>query len=168
MASLAEARDQPERQLWDALGSVDAGMLGIVGASEHMQPMAHHVDEDGKRLWFYTSRSTDLVRSLEAGAQAHFCLVGKSHDYHACIAGRLSERLDRAIVDKYWSPVVAAWYDGGKDDPELTMLVLELDDAAIWASTRNPIAFGWQIAKANLKKGDPDVGVRARVDFAKA
>jgi general stress protein 26 len=165
MADLAQAREQPERQLWDAIAAVDAGMLGLVGSADHMQPMAHRADEAGKRLWFYTHRGTDIVRQIQPGARAHYCIVGSSHDYHACLSGRLSERLDRSVVDRYWSPVVAAWFDRGKDDPELTMLELALEDAAVWASVSNPITFGWQIAKANMGEGAPDVGVRAHIHF---
>jgi hypothetical protein len=42
---------------------------------------------------------------------------------------------------------------------------MSLDDAAIWASTGNPLAFGWEIAKANLQDRAPDVGVRTSLRF---
>lgn len=61
-------------------------------------------------------------------------------------------------VDKYWSPMVAAWFEGGKDDPHLTMLRLQLDDVAIWASSNSTLRFGWEMAKANLTGKEPDLG----------
>jgi len=52
-------------------------------------------------------------------------------------------------------------------DPKLTMLALKLDDGEIWASTGNPLKFGWEIAKANLSDDkQPDIGVHRRVSFA--
>ena len=80
--------------------------------------------------------------------------------------GTLVERKDPAKIEEYWSSIVEAWYDGGKADPKLTMLALKLDDAEIWASTGNPLKFGWEIAKANFNPEDePDVGVRTHINL---
>ncbi len=165
MSDLAETRERPERQLWDVLGQVSAGMLGLSDAGQHMQPMAPQVDEKNRKLWFFTHRDSDLARAVQTPKPAQFCVIGPHHDYHACLTGTLSEHLDRSVRDQFWNSVAAAWFKGGKDDPGLTMLELKLDDAAIWASTRNPITFGWQIAKANIVGGEPEVGARAHVDF---
>lgn len=168
MSDLTMTREKPERQLWDVLEHVSAGMLGVAGSDEHMQPMAPLVDERNRSIWFFTGRNTDLAKMVAAPQRAHFCVIGPRHDYHACLSGMLRENMDAETRDRFWSSTAAAWFDGGKDDPNLTMLQLELDDAAIWASTRNPITFGWQIAKANLSGGSPDVGARAHVRFGSA
>jgi general stress protein 26 len=166
MVSLKEAREAPERQLWDEINSIHAGMLGLEGAHMHFQPMAPNVDRTTNTIWFFTKRDTDLVRAISAGSRAHFCVVGKDHDYHACLSGVLEIRQDRAKVDEYWSAVTAAWYDHGKDDPLLTMLALRVDDAEIWASTDSTLKFGWEIAKANLKDEKvPEVGVKQHLTF---
>ncbi|ODN70586.1 hypothetical protein A6302_02074 [Methylobrevis pamukkalensis] len=94
-------------------------------------------------------------------------MIGEDHDYHACLSGRLELRHDPAQIDKHWNNVIAAWFEGGKDDPNLTMLALKLDDAAIWASTGNPLRFGWEIAKSNYdEEKTPDVGIRTSVRFS--
>ena len=141
-------------------------MLGVEGSGQHMQPMAHHPDETGQSLWFLTRRDSDLVASVGSGAQAHFCVISKAQDFHACLAGRLEEAMDRTRLDAMWNPVTAAWFDGGKDDPRLVMLALRLSDAAIWASTGSSARFAYEIAKANLTDDDPDVGVHNVVRFA--
>jgi general stress protein 26 len=165
MADLKEAKRNPEKQLWEEIEDIHAGMLGIDGSGQHMQPMAPYVDRDSRCIWFFTSRSSDLVEALGNGAKAHFTVVGEGHDYHACIAGRLTVNNDRRKIDEYWSPVVAAWYEKGKDDPEVTLLQFRPLDAAIWASPSSALRFGWEIAKANLTKSEPDVGVRNHVQF---
>ena len=141
-------------------------MLGIEGSHSHMQPMGHQADKDGaSRLWFFTSRSGDLFKEMGAGAHAHFCLVGKHQDYHACLMGHLGESRDRSKIDEYWSDPVAAWFKG-KNDPDIALLSFDLLDAAIWASTKNPIRFAWEIQAAKNSDKEPDVGTRAHVDFS--
>ena len=167
MASFTEAREAPAKQLWDEIDGIHAGMLGVMGSGLHMQPMAPQSDRKTNTLWFYTKTDSELVQSLKPGARAHFCVVGKDHDYHACIAGQIEEKKDSAKIDEFWNSVVAAWYHDGKNDPTLTMLALHMDDAEIWASTDSTLKFGWEIAKANLEDGKmPDVGVKVHLRFA--
>ena len=164
MADLEKTRTNPEKQLWEELEDVRAGMLGIEGAGQHLQPMAPQLDPDGKRIWFFTKQDNDLVQSVGAGKPAHFAIVGEDNDYHACLAGQLMVNKDRERIEKYWNTVVAAWFSG-KDDPELTMLEFQLSDAMVWASSSNPIGFGWEIVKSNITSGEPDVGVRTHIEF---
>lgn len=167
MSDLDLARKDPEALLWRELEKAHAGMLGVEGSGQHMQPMAHHVDREGRRLWFLTKRETDLVQALHPGAKAGFVLISKAHDFHASMSGPIEVRDDRAKLDEIWSRNSAAWYEGGKDDPSLTMLALDLRSAAIWASTANTLAYAWEIAKANVvTEAVPDVGVRNDVEFA--
>lgn len=158
----------PEEQLFEQLDHVRAGMLGIEGSHHHMQPMAHMKDKDGAaRLWFFTARSGDLFREIGGGRHAHFCVIGKGQDYHACLMGDLSENGDPRKIDEYWSDMAAAWFKG-KDDPDIALLEFDLLDAAIWASTKNPIRFAWEMQTAKNSGKDPDVGARAHVDFTQA
>lgn len=167
MVSLTEAREAPARQLWSEIDAIHAGMLGIEGAPMHMQPMAPHADPKTNTVWFFSRNDTDLVQAIRPGTRAHFCVVGKDHDYHACLTGVIEVRKDPAKIDEYWSAVTAAWYEHGKTDPHLTLLALHVDDAEIWASTDSSLKFGWEIAKANLNEEKmPDVSVRQHLAFA--
>ena len=169
MSSLRQARENPKEQLFDEIDKIHAGMLGVEGTHMHMQPMAPQLDRQTNTVWFFTRTDPAIIEAIGTGARAPFCVVGKDHDYHACLAGRLEVRKDPVKIDEYWSSVVEAWFDHGKDDPKLTMLALHLDDAEIWASTGSSLKFGWEIAKANFNPDEePDVGVKTRVTFSDA
>lgn len=167
MASVTEARETPVAQLWDEIDDIHAGMLGLEGEAMHMQPMAPHVDRETNTIWFFTKKDTELVQKLRPGSRAHFCVVGKDHDYYACLSGTVVESRDPSKIEEYWSSMVAAWYHNGKADPALTMLALKVDDGEIWASTGNSLRFGWEIAKANFSdEKTPDVGVHQHLSFS--
>jgi len=36
------------------------------------------------------------------------------------------------MIDKLWNKQVEAWFSGGKDDPNLTLLRLDIDSAELW------------------------------------
>ncbi len=164
MGEVKKTEKHPEDQLWHELKHTRAGMMGIEGSHSHMQPMAHMIDREGQRLWFFTSKSGDLFREMGGGHHAHFCLINKDQNFHACLMGDLHENRDPAKVEEYWSDMVAAWFKG-KDDPDMALLEFDLLDAAIWASTRNPIKLAFEVQHAAHSNDEPDIGSRVHVDF---
>lgn len=58
--------------------------------------------------------------------------VGKGHDFFACLAGTVSQDNDRAQIDRLWNNQVEAWFPGGKEDPNLTLLRFDIDSAELW------------------------------------
>lgn len=154
-------RDAVERRLWKEIQDEQIGMLGLAGSEQHFQPMTAFAEKDAGHIWFFTYKDTDLA--AQAGGKAMF--VFQTKGLWACIDGRLSQQHDRARIDKYWNAVVAAWYPEGKDDPRLTLLRLDADEAAVWISEAGPVKFAWEIARANAQHRRPDLGGRADLDL---
>lgn len=159
-------RKDLETRLWKALDDERIGMLGLTGeAGSHFHPMTAFCDKDLGAVWFFTRRDTELVQRLVQGGKAMFNLVSKDRELWACIGGTITEQHDADRIDKYWGPMVAAWFPEGKDDPELTLLRLDVDDAEVWVSNKGPIRFAFEIARANLTDQEPDVGQHARLNL---
>ena len=87
-----------------------------------------------------------------------FTYGSKDQEVWACIHGSLTAVHDRDRIDRYWNPIVAAWYPQGKDDPHLTLLRFTADDGRIWVSKQGPVRFFYEIAKAHVTKHLPDTG----------
>lgn len=151
----ADARDA----LFDVLESNRVGMLGVVASDQHMQPMTHFSDREGAEIWFITSAQTDLVRAVGLGARAHYCVMVPAGDFYACLSGTLEQSGDRAKLDELWSTVTSAWFEKGREDPDVALLKFALHEAAIWTSTDSSVNFGLEIARATVDAGHkPDVG----------
>lgn len=131
-----------EKKLWKALGADRTLMLGIQGEADgHSQPMTAIVEDGHGPLWFFTATDVGLVQRLQAGprrAQAAF--ASKGHDLFACIHGSLRIDTDRAVVERLWNSFIAAWYEGGKDDPKLVLLRLDAEHAHIWLNENSLFA----------------------------
>lgn len=131
-------------KFWKALKSDMTMMLGLAGAEHgHTRPMTAQLDPDHKDrgpIWFFTAKDHALVQALRADSEAIATFTSKGHDLFACVHGRLSLDNNRATIDKLWNKYVAAWYQGGKDDPKLALLRLDADHAEIWADASNLIA----------------------------
>lgn len=168
MSDRDRATSDPKGLLFDELEDVWAGMLGIQGSHSHMQPMTHHVDRAEESLWFITSRKTGLAKGFKDrdDVTAHFTMIGKDHDFHACMCGALKIVEDSRKLDELWSIFAEVWFDGGREDADVTLLRLTLHDAQIWATTDSSVVFGLEMAKSLMKpEKQPDVGAMVNVSF---
>lgn len=130
-----------ERKFWKALKSDMTVMIGLDGAEGgHSRPMTAQVEGDHGPLWFFSAKGTSLVDALPAGDRATASFASKGHDLFASIRGTLAIDNDRAVIDRLWNPFVAAWYEGGKDDPKLVLLRFDTEDAEIWLDETSLLA----------------------------
>lgn len=116
-------------RFWAEISSSPFVMVGLLGSHDHSEPMTAQLDPNANHcFWFYTSKGNRLAPGGAAMAQ----FVAKDHNLFACIDGTLTEETDPAVIDRYWSKEVEAWYPGGRNDPELLMLRFDLGTAEIW------------------------------------
>jgi general stress protein 26 len=132
-----------EAKFWKALRSDMTVMLGLEGVVDgHAQPMTAQFASDDNRgpIWFFTSKEAHLVQELRGSSNgvAHF--VSRGHDLFATLHGNLVADNDRTTIDRLWNRFVAAWFEGGKDDPKLQLLRFDPERAQIWLNDSSLLA----------------------------
>lgn len=126
--------DDIRKRMWTAMAASPFVMVKLDGPHGHAEPMTAQLDKDAHgAFWFYTGRDNRIA----PGGPAMVQFTSRGHDLFACISGRLVEETDPAIIDRHWSNTVEAWYPGGRNDPNLLMMRLDLDEAEIWAMDMN-------------------------------
>ena len=159
---ITEARDR----MWDEIDDVRVGMLGLTGSDQHLQPMTAYTDREANALWFISASDTDLVRATASLSGARYVTGGKDGDFWVDVTGRLSVVEDQAKLDELWNAFAAAWFKDGKESPRVTLLRMDLSEAAIWMNEASKLGFLWEVAKANLDEDEtPDVGSHVVVEF---
>jgi general stress protein 26 len=162
MPSLSKFESNPQAQLLSEIKKARCIMLGSPNKDEHMQPMTPQVDDEEQIIYFYSDRYSDLGKAvIQAPSFVHLCHI--DDDYQACLKGYLETHHESSTVEKFWNPIVGAWYPGGQSDPKLLMLKFTPEHAAVWASDKSTIGFAYEIAKANFTKTMPDVGRSAEI-----
>jgi len=128
-------------RFWKALRSDMTMMLGLDGVEDgHARPMTAQIEGDHGPIWFFTAKDNALIGLLGRGDRAIATFASKGHDLFATVHGRLSLDNDRAVIDRLWNRFVAAWFEGGKDDPKLALLRLDPESAEIWLDASSMVA----------------------------
>lgn len=157
MADLKKFEENPQRQLLEEIRGARCVMLGSPLHDHHMQPMAPQVDVDAGIIYFYSEKTSELGEAVMATpGKVHMCHI--DGDYQACVSGQLKPHYDKDTIDRFWGPMVDAWNPGGKEDPKMLMLKFMPEDAAVWASDKSMISVLYEVAKANVKDEQPDLG----------
>jgi general stress protein 26 len=137
-----------KEKFWKALKSDMTLFLGLAdGEDGHGRPMTAQLDDEGLQgnlyhgpIWFFTSTENSLYQQIGSNSRAMAHFTSKGHDVWATVHGGLSQSHDRAVIDRLWNRFVAAWYEGGKDDPKLALIRLDPEKAEIWIDASSMVA----------------------------
>jgi general stress protein 26 len=131
-----------EAKFWTALAKDMTMMLGLDGVEDgHARPMTAQLKDGAKGpIWFFTSKENAIVRKLGSGNRAIATFTSKGHDLFATVHGTVSLDTKRTTIDALWNRFVAAWFEGGKDDPKLALLRLYPERAEIWLDASSIVA----------------------------
>ena len=130
-----------ETKFWKALESDMTMMLGLDGIEDgHARPMTAQIESARSPIWFFTAKDNGIVQNLGKGNRAIATFTSKGHDLFATIHGKVSLDNNRPNIDRLWNRFVAAWFEGGKDDPKLALLRLDAEKAEIWLDGSSVIA----------------------------
>jgi general stress protein 26 len=133
-----------EKKFWKSLKSDMTLMLGLDGAEDgHTRPMTAQLDGEAHGpIWFFTSTDSQIAQQLSAGTirRATAAFSSKGHDLFASIQGSVRQDNDRAVIERLWNPFIAAWFEGGKDDPKLALLRFDAENAEIWLNASSLVS----------------------------
>lgn len=118
-----------KNKFWHTLADSPFLFLQLDSAPHNAVPMTAQLDKDANSaIWFFTTRDHCLAN----GGPATATYSGKGHSLFSRFTGTLTEETSRERLEKQWSKPVEAWFPGGKDDPKLLMLRMDLGQAEIW------------------------------------
>ncbi|UYY78888.1 pyridoxamine 5'-phosphate oxidase family protein [Sphingomonas sp. R1] len=117
-----------KKHFWSKLAASPFLMVGLQDG-QHSEPLTAQLDEDQvDTIFFFIGKDNRMAK----GGPAMLQFVSKGHDFFACLAGTARIDNDFAMIDKLWNNQVEAWFPGGKSDPNLALLRIDIDDAEMW------------------------------------
>lgn len=165
MSANERLRRDPIGLVWEHLAEERVAMIGTPEAARPLRPMSLNVSPEECAIWIFTRADGEFAREVGDGGRSHLVSMGKDGSTQVSIVGRIEPSHSALHIERYWTPLVAAWFDRGRDDPAVLLMRFTPQTGTVWVSSGGILAAGWEIAKASLIGERPDLGDTADLVF---
>lgn len=148
-------------KLQELVDKIDIGMLcSYPGNNEyvHAVPMSRQeVDKDGN-IWYLFSAESETYKNIRSNDKVSvlFSHVG---DYNFLSINGIAEiSKDKERIEKYWNKFVEAWFEKGKENPNISILKVKVEDAHYWDNKTNKLVTILKVATSALSGEKLDIG----------
>lgn len=105
-------------------GRLTARPIGIVGGDEPFNG----------QLWFITDKRSRKVDAIEHGALTTLLFQNDKEGAYLQLSGRAAVVEDRQKLEQLYSTLQRTWFPKGLDDPDITLVRFDADEANYWDS----------------------------------
>ena len=141
------------KQLCELIESMTVGMLTTADADGALlsRPMsALEMDGDGA-LWFFTDAHSEKARHLGV---ANVSFTDPANSTYVSLAGHGAIKVDRAHIERLWTPFAKPWFPDGPDSPNLALLKFVPETAEYWDAPHSKMVRMFAMA-ASVIAGKP-------------
>lgn len=164
---MSEAASRPEaiRKISEMIKDVRIAMLSTVTSEGgiHSRPMATQESEFTGELLFLTREDSGKTGEIDQQPHVNVTYVDSKNHRFVTLAGRATLSQDRATIQELWNPMYKAWFPQGENDPEITVIRVDVDHAEYWEAPANAIVRNYQLLKAAVTHGASRVGEHQEV-----
>lgn len=130
------------------------------------RPMSlQECDEEGN-LWFISSAESNKNFEIGDDKRVQLFFMNDGSAEYLSILGDAYIYTDKATIEDKWSAFANAWFDDGKDDPNVTIIRVSPADVYYWDTKAGKLVTMLTFAKAIVtgKKTDNSDGVEGKLE----
>jgi general stress protein 26 len=109
-------------------------------------------------LWFFTDLDSGKAFEVEGDNDVCVSFADPENNVYVSLTGIGRTTKDKQLIDKYWNGFVATWFPEGKESPNVGMLEIKVEKGEHWDGDTSKMVKTLKMAKAKLKKEQPDIG----------
>ncbi len=132
----------------------------------HSRPMATIKPEADGSLLFFTDKDSAKVYEVNKDSQVNLNYASPDDSVYASVSGRANAYRDEAKIAELWSEHMRAWFPKGKEDPNIMILKVTIDQAEYWDSPSGLLSRAYGYARAVVtgeRSSSDDVNEHAQV-----
>ncbi|MGN6503580.1 MAG: pyridoxamine 5'-phosphate oxidase family protein [Pseudolysinimonas sp.] len=122
----------------------------------HSRPLGIIEDDFAGTLWFFTADPSAKTADVAAHPEVNVS-VGDGKGWLS-MSGTARVSRDGARIEKYWNPWAEAYFEGGRDDPKVALLEIDVDTIEYWDLDKPAVAQVFEVLKGLITRKAPDVG----------
>ncbi|MFC4425320.1 pyridoxamine 5'-phosphate oxidase family protein [Deinococcus navajonensis] len=129
-------REDAIKKIAGIVHDVKFAMLTVINEEGHLHahPMTTQQTEFDGDIWFIGSRSSHQVQHMQARPQVNVSYADPNRGLYVSVNGTAQLVEDRAKLDELWSDFYKAYFEGGKEDPDVQLIRIQAHGAEYWES----------------------------------
>ena len=155
-------------KLFEKIKDVHIAMLTTFNEQHqlHSRPMGTIKPQADGSLLFLTDKESAKVYEIKKDSQVNLSYADPSSNVYVSVTGHANAYRDQAKIDELWAEPFRAWFPKGKEDPNIMILKVEIDQAEYWDTPSSflSVAYGYvRSVVTGEKSQDDDVNQHAQV-----
>jgi len=165
-----QSHEDDLQKLRGLVKDIDFCMLTTVVENGHLhsRPMSSNGDIDSNgSLWFFTNASSHKVNQIEKLPKVNVSFADPDNQRYVSISGSAQLVRDRNKIDELWRPEFKMWFPKGKDDPDVALLRVSLEQAEYWDSPASTIGYVLNFVSSLVSGKEADTGDNRKISFSR-
>lgn len=145
----------PRDKLYALIDKVKIAMLTTLESDGvlHSRPMANQEADSNGNLWFFLDKTSSLAQTVKSSPKVSLGYSDPHSDSYVSVSGNAELIHDKVKIDEKWSEDVAAWFEGGKKNPNVALLKVNPSEGEFWDTSSNALATAIGYVKSKLGQG---------------
>ncbi|MBC3541672.1 pyridoxamine 5'-phosphate oxidase family protein [Rufibacter sediminis] len=118
------------------------------------RPMRHMTVKDDGTIWFFTGYESGKSHEIKQDRHVNLSYAKPNDNLYVSVSGHAQVLRDQQKIDELWNPAMKAWFPEGKDDPNIGLIKVTIDQAEYWDSPNSAVVHLYGVVKAALT-GEP-------------
>ncbi|HEX5236625.1 MAG TPA: pyridoxamine 5'-phosphate oxidase family protein [Silvibacterium sp.] len=130
-------------------------MMSTVGPDGEIEsrPMATQETAFDGTVWFLTRGSSEKASDIRQDAHVALMYADPENSKYVTLRGRASMHRDEAKIKELWNPMYKAWFPKGEDDPDITVVRVDVTEGDYWEANASKLVRGMKYLAAAATGG---------------
>lgn len=153
-------------KLNDLIEDIGTAMLTTVdGGVLRSRPMATQEIDDGGNIYFLTGATTHKDEEIRRDNRVNVSYAAPDDNTYLSVSGTGETYHDQAKIDELWNPFYKAWFPDGKEDPNIRILKVSIEQAEYWDSSSSTFVQVAGFLKALVTGKQADGGENEKINL---
>lgn len=128
------------------------------------RPMTTQEVDDEGNFWFFSGKESHKNYEVKNDSRVQLLFANTSESEYLTVYGRAVVIEDRKKIEEMWSPMAKAWFQAGKDDPELTLIKVKPEHAYYWEPKQSKMVTLFKMAVAAVTGKETEIGRQGKLE----
>lgn len=142
-------------KIQDVIKNVKFAMMSTVNSKGdvHAWPMTTSETSIGaKEIWFIGDKTSDVVKDIQDNPKIGLSYASEDEKNYVSVSANAELSSDQAKLEELWSPVYNAFFEHGKEDPNVQLIKVVPHGVECWLSGSSTVNM-FKMAAAALQDG---------------